>query len=247
MTSVTPPGDWGPDDGSEDLFIADFHPRLGAYLGRQHQTGYDAVANRARFLIWLAAHTEVLPDFAVRVGQIPRLDAAEETALATRIQAGRRAEEMLAEDASPPDSAARAGLEQIAYDGARAGDRLVEANLWLVASLAERFTGRGVPAQDLIRAGHRGLTRAMQKYDHGKGYQFATYATWWIRQAMTRALADRLPVVSAQSLEELRVAGIDELTETERRMFHELGREPTPEELAAELEPSSPYARPEPS
>jgi len=96
-----------------------------------------------------------------------------------------------------------------------------------------------------MTAGHRGLVRATQKYDHTKGYQFETYATWWIRQAMTRAVADRLPVVSVRSLEELRAAGIDELTRTARRMFQELGREPTPEELAAELELSPPYARPE--
>lgn len=242
MTSITPPDDRGPNDRDAALFIADFYPRLGACLARQHESGYDPVAGRARFLFWLAGHADALPEFRARAGQVPRLSAEEETALTTQIQAGRRAEEKLAEDGGPLDGAVRADLEQIAYDGVRAADRLAEANLWLVVSLAERYTGRGVPSQDLILAGNRGLVRAVRKYDHGKGYQFATWATWWIRQEITRAVAGRLPV---SSVEDLRPGNADELTTTERRMVQALGREPTPEELAAELELSPQYARPE--
>jgi RNA polymerase primary sigma factor len=237
MTSGTQPDDRGPNDRSGTLFIADFYPRLGGHLARQHESGYDAVASRARFLLWLATHAEVLPAFTAKAGQVPRLTAEEETGLAAQIQAGRRAEEKLAEDDGTRDAEARAELEQIAYDGVRAGYRLAEANLWLVVSIAERFADRGVPSQNLIREGHRGLVRAAQKYDHTKGYQFATYATWWVRQAMNRAVAGRRRVITG---EELRASDIDELTTTERRMVRALGRAPTPEELAAELELSPP-------
>ena len=259
MTSVTGPGGPGPDDGSGELFIADFYPRLGAYLARQHESGYDAVANRARYLLWLASHVDdrdALAEFSARAGRIPRLTAEEETGLATQVQAGRRAEERLAEGGGPSDGALRAQLERLAYDGVLAGDRLRETSLRLVVSLAERYTGRGVPVQELIRAGDRGLIRAVQKYDPARGYQFASYATWWIRQAISRAIADQeptvqVPVPMAETLSqparppgnpaaEPEAAGTDELTATERRMLEALGRQPTPEELAAELELSPP-------
>ena len=230
MTSVTPP-----DDRYEALFIADFCPRLGAYLARQHANGYDAVAGRTRFLLWLAAHTDdgALMAYVARASRLPRLTAEEETELATRLRAGRSAEERLAEGGDTLAGRARANLERAAEDGARAGDRLLEANLALVVSISKRFIGRGMPFPDLIREGRLGLMRAIERYDHTKGYRFTTYATWWIRQAITRGLAARLSLPRVPVPE---ATGIDELTQTERRMLQSLGREPTPEELAAELD-----------
>jgi RNA polymerase primary sigma factor len=252
MTPVTEPGDWGPDDSGAALFIADFYPRLGAYLARRHESGYDPVASRARFLLWLAAHAD-MQQFQERAAQFPRLTAGEETGLAARVAAGRRAEEQLAEGRGTLPGEARADLEEIAVDGTQAGDRLFEANLWLVVSLAERYTGRGVPLNELIRQGSRGLVRAVQKFDATKGYRFATYATWWIRQAITRALADQpgttpVPADMVDTIGKLArsrdtpapepgAGGIDELTGAEQRMLQALGRQPTAEELAAELEP----------
>jgi DNA-directed RNA polymerase sigma subunit (sigma70/sigma32) len=227
MTSPQPP-----DDRHEALFIADFYPALGAYLARQHERGYDAVAGRARFMFWLAEHTDggALTDYLARAVRMARLTADEETGLATRIAAGRRAEEQLA-DALPGE--AEASLRRIAEDGARAGHRLLEAHLWQVVSLAERFAGRGVPFPDLIQEGNLGLIRAIQQYDHTKGYRFATFAAWWIRQAITRAVTSR---PAPAPTPEPGAGGIDELTLAERWMLQLLGREPTPEELAAELD-----------
>jgi RNA polymerase primary sigma factor len=232
MTSVTSP------DGRHDaLFIADFCPRLGAYLARQHANGYDAVAGRTRYLLWLAAHTDdgALMAYMARAARLPRLTAEEETELAIRLLAGRSAEQQLAEGGDTLAGQARADLERTAEDGGRAGDRLLEANLALVVSISKRYIGRGMPNSDLIRAGRVGLTRAIERYDHTKGYRFTTYATWWIRQAITRALAARF---SLSRIPAPQAAGIDELAQTERRMLEALGREPTPEELAAELDPA---------
>jgi RNA polymerase primary sigma factor len=255
MTSVP-----RPDDRREELFLADFHPRLGAWLARQYASGYDAEAGRAQFLTWLAAHAddgEALVDYVARVAAVPRLTAEAEAELTTRISAGRRAEERLVEEGSAGE--ARAGLEHVAEDGLLAGTRLLEANHWLVVSLAERYADRGVPFSDLVREGNRGLIRAVQRYDHAKGYRFATFATWWIRQAIiqavtgrTRALTGRTVAVMAARREEAarevaerlaaaqvgerQSADIDGLIRTEHRVLQALGREPTPEEVAAELD-----------
>ena len=230
MMSVTPP-----DDRHETLFIADFCPRLGACLARQHANGYDVVAARTRFLLWLAAHTDdgALMPSVTRAARLPRLTAEEETQLATRLRAGRSAEERLAESGDTLAGQTRADLERAAEDGTRASDRLLEANLALVVSISKRFIGRGMPYPDLIREGRFGLIRAIERYDHTKGYRFTTYATWWIRQAITRGLVARLSLPRVPVSE---ATGIDELTQTERRMLQSLGREPTPEELAAELD-----------
>jgi len=220
MTPVTTqPGARG-----EGLFIADFCPRLGAYLSQQHSRGYDAVAARARFVLWLGVHAD----------GASRLIAEEETELAARIAAGRRAEDSLAAGGAQP-AETRAHLERVAEDGGLAGDRLAGASLWLVISLAQRFAGRGVPFPELVEAGNVGLARAAEKYDPAKGYRFTTYATWWIRQAITRAVAGRLglPCVPAQAPG---AGGTDELVAAERRLLEAVGREPTPEELAAELD-----------
>jgi len=226
-----------PDDRLEALFIADFYPELGAWVARQHASGYDAVAGRARFLLWLATHADdgdgALRDYLARAIRMPRLSAEEETELATRIAAGRHAEEKLTDGGDTLTGEARASLQRIAQDGSQAGNRLLEANLGLVVSVAERFTGRGVAFPDLVQEGNLGLIRAIQRYDHTKHYRFATFATWWIRQAITRAVSGqpRLTPVA-----EPRGGVIDELILTERRMLQVLGRAPTPEELAAELD-----------
>jgi RNA polymerase primary sigma factor len=227
---MTPP--LQPDDQRETLFIADFYPRLGAYLARGHARGYDAVAGRARFLIWLAQHTDggALMDYLARAHRASRLTAEEETALATRLAAGRRAEKELADGGDALAGEALARLRGIARDGADAGDRLLDANLWQVVSLAERFNGRGVPFPDLVEEGTVGLVRAVQKYDHTGGYRFSAFATWWVRQALTVAVAGR-----SVRIPDPGAGDIDELTQTERWMLQLLGREPTPEELAAEL------------
>ena len=153
--------------------------------------------------------------------------------MATRLRARRSAEQRPAAGGGTLAGQTRADLEQAAEDGARAGDRLLEANLALVVSISKRFTGRGMPFPDLIREGRLGLIRAIERYDHTKGYRFSTYATWWIRQAITRAVTARLSLPRIPVPE---ATGIDELALTERRMLQALGREPTPEEFAAELD-----------
>jgi RNA polymerase primary sigma factor len=226
-----------PDDRREALFIADFYPRLGAWLARQHAGGYDAVAGRARFLLWLATHADdgdgPLRDYLARAIRMSPLSADEETELAMRIAAGRRAEDKLADDGDTLTSEARASLQQIAQDGSQAGNRLLEANLGLVVSVAERFSGRGVALPDLVQEGNLGLIRAIQRYDHAKHSRFAAFATWWIRQAINRAVTGQPRLTP---IPEREAGFIDELTLTERRMLQVLGREPAPEELAAELD-----------
>ena len=182
------------------------------------------MAARARFLLWLATHPDegALTDYLARAIRIPRLTAEDETELATRTRAGRRAEEKLAEGGDALTAEARADLEQMAVDGDQAGSRLREANVWLVVSIAERYSGRGVPFPDLLQAGNRGLTRAIQRYDHTKGYPFTAFATWWIRQAITRALAG--PPRASQTPEPGSWAtDTDRLTQTEQRMLQALG------------------------
>jgi DNA-directed RNA polymerase sigma subunit (sigma70/sigma32) len=186
------------DHDGPDLFVADFYPKLGEYLAKQYAGGYDAVAARTRFLLWLAQH--VADDEAAARPGHAELTAEREAELAARIKAGRGAEQQLATFDAALTSDARAGLERVADDGTHARNQLIEHHLWLVTGIANRYTGRGVPLPDLVREGNIGLVRAAQKFDHAKGYRFATYATWWIRQAMTRAIAargdiPRLPVL----------------------------------------------------
>jgi RNA polymerase primary sigma factor len=188
------------EHSGEALFVADFYPELGEYLAAAHAAGYDAGAARARFLAWLTSHaadgtpaTEPVRDYLAQVATMPRLTAGQETELAGRIEAGRRAEQRLAAGSGPPlSSAGRAGLERLAADGRQARNQLLEANLRLVVSVARRFSGRGVPFLDLIQEGNLGLIRAVDRYDPAKGYPFGTYATWWIRQAITRAIASKV-------------------------------------------------------
>ena len=171
-------------------------------------------------------------DYLKQIGKVPLLNAEQEVELAKRIEAGLFAEEKLAEGAGLSGDA-RIDLEWIAEDGRRAKDHLLEANLRLVVSLAKRYTGRGMLFLDLIQEGNLGLIRAVEKFDYTKGYKFSTYATWWIRQAITRAMADqartiRIPVHMVEV--------INKLARAQRQMLQDLGREPTPDELAAELD-----------
>jgi hypothetical protein len=191
-------GSGAPQNGA-DLFVADFYPRLGEYLAEQHAAGYDAGSGRARFQAWLGEHAEGAPaadpvrDYLKQISKIPGLTAEQEAGLAQRIEAGLAAERRLAEDGGRLTASERIDLEWVAEVGTRARNHLLEANLRLVVALARRFTGRGMPFLDLIQAGNLGLIRAVDKFDYTKDYRFATYATWWIRQAITKALADQLP------------------------------------------------------
>ncbi|MFM1917936.1 MAG: hypothetical protein RJB01_1451 [Actinomycetota bacterium] len=178
------------------------------------------------------ATADPVKDYLKQIGKVPLLNAEQEVELAKRIEAGLFAEEVLNET-KKLDKKSRLDLEWIARDGRRAKNHLLEANLRLVVSLAKRYTGRGMLFLDLIQEGNLGLIRAVEKFDYTKGYKFSTYATWWIRQAITRAMADqartiRIPVHMVEV--------INKLARVQRQMLQDLGREPTPEELARELD-----------
>ena len=179
------------------------------------------------------ATADPVKDYLKQIGKVPLLNAEQEVELAKRIEAGLFAEEKLAEGSLGLTPDQRIDLEWIAEDGRRAKNHLLEANLRLVVSLAKRYTGRGMLFLDLIQEGNLGLIRAVEKFDYTKGYKFSTYATWWIRQAITRAMADqartiRIPVHMVEV--------INKLARVQRQMLQDLGREPTPEELAVELD-----------
>ncbi|MEE1790388.1 RNA polymerase sigma factor [Streptomyces sp. BE308] len=178
------------------------------------------------------ATADPVKDYLKQIGKVPLLNAEQEVELAKRIEAGLFAEDKLANSDKLAPKLKRE-LEIIAEDGRRAKNHLLEANLRLVVSLAKRYTGRGMLFLDLIQEGNLGLIRAVEKFDYTKGYKFSTYATWWIRQAITRAMADqartiRIPVHMVEV--------INKLARVQRQMLQDLGREPTPEELAKELD-----------
>jgi len=186
----------------------------------------------AQQVVTAGATADPVKDYLKQIGKVALLNAEQEVELAKRIEAGLFAEERLnAGVAMEPKI--RRELEWIAQDGRRAKNHLLEANLRLVVSLAKRYTGRGMLFLDLIQEGNLGLIRAVEKFDYTKGYKFSTYATWWIRQAITRAMADqartiRIPVHMVEV--------INKLARVQRQMLQDLGREPTPEELAKELD-----------
>jgi RNA polymerase primary sigma factor len=178
------------------------------------------------------ATADPVKDYLKQIGKVALLNAEQEVELAKRIEAGLFAEEKLNGTKKLSAKMTRE-LDWIAEDGRRAKDHLLEANLRLVVSLAKRYTGRGMLFLDLIQEGNLGLIRAVEKFDYTKGYKFSTYATWWIRQAITRAMADqartiRIPVHMVEV--------INKLARVQRQMLQDLGREPTPEELAKELD-----------
>lgn len=179
------------------------------------------------------ATADPVKDYLKQIGKVALLNAEQEVDLALRIEAGLFAEEKIAADDGSMDPKLKRELEFIIHDGKRAKNHLLEANLRLVVSLAKRYTGRGMLFLDLIQEGNLGLIRAVEKFDYTKGFKFSTYATWWIRQAITRAMADqartiRIPVHMVEV--------INKLARVQRQMLQDLGREPTPEELALELD-----------
>nr|WP_308164955.1 RNA polymerase sigma factor [Arcanobacterium phocae] len=178
------------------------------------------------------ATADPVKDYLKQIGKVALLNAEEEVELAKRIEAGLFAQHIL-DTTSIEDARHRRELEIISRDGHKAKNHLLEANLRLVVSLAKRYTGRGMLFLDLIQEGNLGLVRAVEKFDYAKGYKFSTYATWWIRQAITRAMADqartiRIPVHMVEV--------INKLARVQRQMLQDLGREPTVEELAHELD-----------
>ncbi|MFD1713717.1 RNA polymerase sigma factor [Amnibacterium flavum] len=178
------------------------------------------------------ATADPVKDYLKQIGKVPLLNAAEEVELAMRIEAGLFAEDKLANEKGLSKELTRE-LRWVAKDGQRAKSHLLGANLRLVVSLAKRYTGRGMQFLDLIQEGNLGLIRAVEKFDYTKGFKFSTYATWWIRQAITRAMADqartiRIPVHMVEV--------INKLARVQRQMLQDLGREPTPEELSRELD-----------
>ena len=178
------------------------------------------------------ATADPVKDYLKQIGKVALLNAAEEVELAMRIEAGLFAEEKLGTEKNLPKKLQRE-LKWVARDGQRAKSHLLGANLRLVVSLAKRYTGRGMQFLDLIQEGNLGLIRAVEKFDYTKGFKFSTYATWWIRQAITRAMADqartiRIPVHMVEV--------INKLARVQRQMLQDLGREPTPEELSRELD-----------
>jgi RNA polymerase primary sigma factor len=193
---------------------ADDLPRGGsADLGRRPATG------------------DLVRIYLREIGRVPLLTAEDEVELAKSIEAGLFAEEKL-QGGFPLMGAAGAELGQLAADGQRAKQRLIEANLRLVVSIAKRYIGRGLVFLDLIQEGNLGLIRAVEKFDYTKGYKFSTYATWWIRQAITRAIADqartiRIPVHMVET--------INKMARVQRQLHQDLGREATSAEIAAEM------------
>jgi RNA polymerase primary sigma factor len=178
------------------------------------------------------ATADPVKDYLKQIGKVALLNAAEEVELAMRIEAGLFAEDKLANTENMTPQLKRE-LQWVAKDGQRAKSHLLGANLRLVVSLAKRYTGRGMQFLDLIQEGNLGLIRAVEKFDYTKGFKFSTYATWWIRQAITRAMADqartiRIPVHMVEV--------INKLARVQRQMLQDLGREPTPEELSRELD-----------
>jgi RNA polymerase primary sigma factor len=185
-------------------------------------------------VVTAGATADPVKDYLKQIGKVALLNAEQEVELAKRIEAGLFAEERMS-GMSKSEKFSKPGreLDWIARDGRKAKNHLLEANLRLVVSLAKRYTGRGMLFLDLIQEGNLGLIRAVEKFDYTKGYKFSTYATWWIRQAITRAMADqartiRIPVHMVEV--------INKLARVQRQMLQDLGREPTPEELAKELD-----------
>jgi RNA polymerase primary sigma factor len=177
--------------------------------------------------------TDPVKDYFKQISTVRLLDARQEVDLAKRIEAGLFAGRKLADDGLSFSTQARIDLEQVAEDGNLARNHLLEANLRLVVSLARRYTGHGMLFLDLIQEGNLGLIRGVEKFDYTRGYKFSTYATWWIRQAITRAMSEQSRTIRVPAY----MAGaISRLARARRQMLQDLGREPTPQELAVELD-----------
>ena len=212
-------------------------PKAAAATEESEESGFvirddDEDDAPAQQVVTAGATADPVKDYLKQIGKVALLNAEQEVELAKRIEAGLFAEEKLNAEGKM-DMKLKRELWWIAQDGKKAKNHLLEANLRLVVSLAKRYTGRGMLFLDLIQEGNLGLIRAVEKFDYTKGYKFSTYATWWIRQAITRAMADqartiRIPVHMVEV--------INKLARVQRQMLQDLGREPTPEELAKELD-----------
>lgn len=190
-----------------------------------------AASSNAHLLDQESVSTDPVRAYLKQIGKTPLIDAAKEVELAMRIEAGLYAQYKL-EEVSYEDGERR-NLERVARDGDKAKAHMLEANLRLVVSLAKRYTGRGMPLLDLIQEGNLGLIRAVEKFDYTKGFKFSTYATWWVRQAITRGLADqartiRVPVHMVET--------INTMSRIERELEANLNRKPTDEEIAEEMD-----------
>jgi RNA polymerase primary sigma factor len=229
-------GEQEPGTGQGDVTAADGRPPQAA--GEQSQdeplvSGDDDEDLPAARVAAAGATADPVKDYLKQIGKVPLLTAGQEVELAKRIEAGLFADHKLAEGSGVLRADQSIDLEQVAEDGRRAKNHLVEANLRLVVSLARRYAGRGMLFLDLIQEGNLGLIRGVEKFDYTRGFKFSTYATWWIRQAITRAMAEqsrtiRLPVHMAEA--------VGRLARVQRQLLQDLGREPTPDELAAGLD-----------
>jgi RNA polymerase primary sigma factor len=221
------------DPGGAGARVVKLSPDGGGEGGEIFVFGDDDDDLPAAQVTVAGATADPVKDYLKQIGKVRLLNAEQEVELAKRIEAGLFAEQKLAKHGGSMQDGERNDLAWIAEDGRRAKDHLLEANLRLVVSLAKHYTGRGMLFLDLIQEGNLGLIRAVEKFDYTKGYKFSTYATWWIRQAITRAMADqartiRIPVHMVEV--------INKLARLQRQMLQDLGREPTPDELAVELD-----------
>ena len=234
------------DEESEDLDEIDDHDEIkhdapqvpqakGAFVVRDDDDDDNLTpsGNPKRRVIATGATADPVKDYLKQIGRVSLLNAEQEVDLSERIEAGLYAQHLLDTQIDQMEFKRKRELKWAAADGKKAKDHLLEANLRLVVSLAKRYTGRGMLFLDLIQEGNLGLIRAVEKFDWKKGFKFSTYATWWIRQAITRAMADqartiRVPVHMVEV--------INKLSRVQRQMLQDLGREPTPDELARELD-----------
>ena len=234
VVEVVAVGAAGDDDKDEvDAEPSDKDKASGDFVWDEEES---EALRQARKDAELTASADSVRAYLKQIGKVALLNAEEEVELAKRIEAGLYAVErmrIMAEKGEKLSVPVRRDLTWITRDGNRAKNHLLEANLRLVVSLAKRYTGRGMAFLDLIQEGNLGLIRAVEKFDYTKGYKFSTYATWWIRQAITRAMADqartiRIPVHMVEV--------INKLGRIQRELLQDLGREPTPEELAKEMD-----------
>lgn len=223
------------DDGEDKRKKPEEPKEKGAFVVRDDDDDDNLTpsGNPKRRVIAAGATADPVKDYLKQIGRVNLLNAEQEVDLSERIEAGLYAQHLLDTESDKMDFKRRRELKWAANDGKRAKDHLLEANLRLVVSLAKRYTGRGMLFLDLIQEGNLGLIRAVEKFDWKKGFKFSTYATWWIRQAITRAMADqartiRVPVHMVEV--------INKLSRVQRQMLQDLGREPTPDELARELD-----------
>lgn len=225
------------DDDEDDEPPVEENPKAkGAFVVRDDDDDEvlaPAGTNPKRRVVTTGATADPVKDYLKQIGRVSLLNAEQEVDLSERIEAGLYAQHLLETEGDNLEFKRKRELKWAAADGKKAKDHLLEANLRLVVSLAKRYTGRGMLFLDLIQEGNLGLIRAVEKFDWKKGFKFSTYATWWIRQAITRAMADqartiRVPVHMVEV--------INKLSRVQRQMLQDLGREPTPDELARELD-----------